>query len=94
VKNPRRRFRDDRANCGAYALSFFISPEHAIAKYAQLAAGHPNVGKTLGSHLARGSLVEADGIATPPSQSGHFDLFEEAGRDLFPRFEVIQLLSQ
>ena len=90
--NPARKFSGDGELCSAHALSFFVTRETAVTKYNRLKAGHHQIGKTLGTHLARGRIEPADGPATNPSASGHFDLYEEDGCDLLSRFQIIERL--
>lgn len=90
--NPVRQFSKDSARCSGYALSFFVTREEAIAAYSRLRSGFPNVASTIGDHLAEGQVQPADGIATAPTGRGHFDLFEEQGCNLAPRFKIIECL--
>jgi hypothetical protein len=92
LMNPARRFRNDPGRCGGYALSMFTTRDTAVEFYLQFETGHKNIGNTLGTHLATGILVPSDGVATAPSGSGHFDLFEEQNCDLLPRFQIIEQL--
>ena len=93
LKNPSRLLGDDTKRCSDHALSFFNSRENAIGAFQRMSRRFKNIRKTIGDHLATGTLQPQDGVATPVSRSGHFDLFEEDDCQLAGRFRVVGALA-
>ena len=85
--SPRRDFRPGQ-RCVSHALSFWASNEQAVAYFSHKQDENPNFNKTIGTHLARGTLSESAGIACPPRQNGHFSFFEAANADFAEVFEI------
>jgi hypothetical protein len=69
-------------SCSALGLSFFTTLAFARDRYKALAKKGANIAARVGTHIATVSISAADGLATPPSSSGHFDLHEAASATL------------
>lgn len=70
---PARRLSKDSDRCSGYALSFFNTLEKAKSRYFELRKKHKNIGKNLGSHIAKGFINKTDSIVTEINKIGHFD---------------------
>jgi hypothetical protein len=90
IMKPERGFPNDEKKCGACALSLFTSKEELVAFVHSMEKRNRNIRKVLGTKIATGTLVPADGMQTTPDGRGHFDLFEAAGVDLSTRFKVVE----
>ena len=90
---PRRinskQFSKDKMKCSGYSLSLFNTLENAITKYAKLQKNMRNIKKTIGDHIALGSIDKTDGYVTEPNKHGHFDLHEFDDVNLKNKFSVI-----
>ena len=94
VKDPSRvsRESEERIKCSLIGLSFYYSRDSAIENYQNIRV-IKNIKKAkIGSHLAVGVLEEEDGLQTPISKSGHFDLHEYNGVVLHPKFKILSPL--
>jgi hypothetical protein len=91
ILQPNRQL-DGTACCSAWALSFFETRDAAILRFAQLKRFVKQIHKKLGTHLAQVQLTQADGVATPPNEYGHFELFEDSGSDFSGRFAIVEQL--
>ena len=93
AKNP-RRFNDksDAEKCSAFGISLYQSEAQAITKYIILKSIVQNIGKTIGTHLAKGIIYKHYGVITPIDEEGHFDLHESQECNLHNDFTVIQEL--
>ncbi|ENE5172820.1 hypothetical protein ABUU69_002173 [Vibrio cholerae] len=94
-KNPQRVHKEenDVKKCSLLGLSMFTSEADACNHYKKLKKYMKNIDKTIGSHLATGTIQPHHGLISEPSESGHFDLFECAGVDLTLDFRVMYELS-
>ncbi|EGQ8093377.1 TPA: hypothetical protein ACX3FU_004500 [Vibrio parahaemolyticus] len=94
-KNPQRvhKEEDNETKCSLLGLSMFTSETDARKHYKKLKKFVKNIDKTIGSHLATGTIQPHHGFISEPSKSGHFDLFESAGVDLTLDFQVMYELS-
>ena len=91
LKDPRRVL-DEKAHgakCSMYGLSMYSSEASARTRFLALERQIKQIRKKIGSHLARGTLVPSDGVATHPNHAGHFDFFEIASSTVENRFEVM-----
>lgn len=86
--NPKRQLAQS-SKCSGYALSMFDSLVNARKKYNNLSKSHPNIGKTLGTHIARGTIASTDGLVTETNAQGHFDLYEFSNCDLSATFQIV-----
>ncbi len=91
--SPSREFDTDARRCASWALSFFSSKEKAVAFYQKLKKTSPNIEKTVGTHLARGPVVPADGRVSVDRSDGHFSLWESNEANFSDKFVIIQALS-
>lgn len=91
---PNRAFNHPAARCDALSLSMFSSEQSAVSFYQSLARGYPNVRKTIGSHLAAGTINEEDGWCTPDRHDGHFSFFEAQQVQLVEQFRIVKALAQ
>jgi|GEM_PF-1180697 len=86
--NPARKLAE-KERCSGLGLSFFISEECARKRYEHLSRSHRNIGKSLGTKLASGTLKNEDGRRSNPGSSGHFDFWEAVGVEFASRFVII-----
>ena len=84
--------RNDNVKCSAYGLSFFDSENNAKIRYNQLIENHPNIYKNLGTHLAKVSTEQNDGVVKEIDNNGHFDLHEYENTNWSHKFEIIAVL--
>ncbi len=87
--SPKRQLSKNTEKCSGYALSFFNSLEKARSRYLKLKRVNRNIGKLLGTHIAKGFINETDGLASEADKCGHFDLYEVENADLKKKFCVI-----
>ena len=87
--NPKRQLSEDSAKCSGYALSFFSSLEKAKNQYLKLKKRNKAIGKSLGTHIAKGFIDETDGVVSEINKSGHFDLHEFENVDLKRKFCIV-----
>lgn len=92
-KSPRRVL-DAKAHeqCSLLGLSMFNSEQAARNRYEILKKSISNVKRSLGTHLAMGSLTEVDGVATDPNEAGHFDFFEFSSFSICESFSLVGTL--
>lgn len=84
---PRANTLDDLRKCSRCAVSFFTSETAARNKFNGFTKA---IREKLGyTHVAEGDITQSDGVASLPSQSGHFELFEYTKCDLKDRFTII-----
>lgn len=77
--------------CSDWGLSMFDSSASARKRFSALMKKFPNIGKRVGTHLAKGSLTPACGPCTPPKK-GHFDLHPEKGIAVHSLFSIVGVL--
>ena len=94
IKQP-RRFNDksDAEKCSAFGISLFQSEDQALTKYNALQNNIRNIGKAIGTHLAKGKIDYDCGIITPIDEEGHFDLHESNTCNLHNDFIVIKKIA-
>ena len=90
ILNPRRTFLKLHVRCSSFALSMFDTRDNAKNRYESLRMAFQRINRTIGTHLAEGNLTDADGAATPPDSSGHFDLFEDSASRVSAKFRIIE----
>jgi hypothetical protein len=92
-KKPKRFLdKNDAEKCGAMALSMFDNSSGAKEKYRILLEKTPTLGKTLGTHLAKGSLSIANGVNGEREDYGHFNHHASAIENYCETFVVIERL--
>lgn len=89
---PKRQLNPDSKKCEGYALSLFNTQQKAKTFYGELRKRHPNIDKTLGTHLARGIFDKNDGVASEINNKGHFNFHEAEDTNLSQKFEIISHL--
>lgn len=91
--NPKRisspEFAANQAKCLGYALSLFDSVANAERRYQQISRYNKNFYKTVGTHIAGGQIVKADGLASPVDDNGHISLHESEQAALSAKFRVL-----
>ncbi len=90
-KSPKRALPNHPGACALHALSFFRSIAGAKQRYASLAKSNPNIGKSLGTHLATVPLKNGDGVMDPDA-GDHVDLHEYIGVSWANRAHSIEAL--
>lgn len=83
---PERGFTPEEA-CPCCALSMFDTEAQARRRFKGL-RDHPNIGKTIGTWLAKGIVRAVDGVHHP-ERSGHFNLYEFSLADLSKTFTCV-----
>lgn len=78
---------DCKRNCGAFALSFYVSLKQAKERYKFLASSSPLFKQTVGEHIAECKLTLSDGKREAIAKDGHFNFHEFEGTDFTNRFE-------
>lgn len=89
--SPRRTLPEHK-RCDALALSLFITKDQADRFFNNLKKTNKNIGKSIGDHLAEGSINEADGMATSASPNGHYSFFEAVDVAWTGRFKIVASL--
>ena len=92
LRSPRRANRPNQPSCSAYGLSMFTTEWQARDRFGELEEKHPEIRKTIGTHLACVALTVAHGVQTPEKSSGHFDLHEYKDVDLVPVSSIVSPL--
>jgi len=83
-------FVSDTARCLGFALSLFDTVENARHRYHQISLFNRNFSKVVGTHIARGQIAAADGLASPPDGHGHISLHEAENVDLAIKFRIVE----
>jgi hypothetical protein len=92
-KKPQRYLvKNDIEKCDALALSMFDNSSGAKERYHILLEKTPNLGKTLGTHLAKGSLSADDGVNGEREDYGHFNHHPSVAGNYYETFVVIERL--
>lgn len=91
--NPKRQLSKNSVRCSGYALSFFSSSERAKNQYLKLRKRNKNIGKRIGTHIAKGFIDETDGVVSEINKSGHFDLHEFKNVDLKRKFCIVSFIE-
>jgi hypothetical protein len=94
IKKP-QRFNDksDVEKCSGFGISLYKSEEHAVKKYSTLSNIIQNIGKTIGTHLAKGQILNDFGVITPIDEEGHFDLHESDTCNLHNIFTIVRKIA-
>ncbi len=83
---------NDKVKCAGYGLSFFDSENNAKMHYETMSKTRHNVHKSIGTHLAKVSIDQNDGVVTEINNRGHFDLHEYENTNWSHKFEIIAVL--
>ena len=75
-------FQNPHHCCSGFALSFFDNRHNLMNRFRGLKQSNPNIEKSIGDRWAKLQLEKSDGLQSPISANGHFDLFEFEGVDL------------
>jgi hypothetical protein len=95
IKSPSRISNPNNNNhtkCSLFSLSMFISENDAVNRYEALKKICKNIDKSLGTHLAVGTLNVNDGLQYRANNDGHFDFHEHACTNLAPQFSIVKAL--
>lgn len=94
IKSPSRisNANDSDVKCSLLALSMFISEDTAERRFYQLLKNHKNLKKSLGTHLAKGSILATDGLQYKANSMGHFDFHECSNANLVSQFSIVKEL--
>lgn len=94
-KSPQRvnKAANDTERCSLLGLSMFATEAKAISRYKYLKKMIRNIDKTIGTHLATGTIEPKHGLVTEPNGHGHYDLFEYKNIDLSSDFKIMLDLS-
>ncbi|MDB9309075.1 hypothetical protein PN471_10570 [Aphanizomenon sp. CS-733/32] len=90
--SPQRTLRNDKVKCSGYGLSFFDSENNAKMFYETMRERNDNIHKSIGTHLAKVSIDQNDGVVTEINNRGHFDLHEYENTNWSHKFEIIAVL--
>lgn len=82
-----------RNDCRGWGLSFFNTQESAKTRLIEIVGYRKNLYKKLGTHVATGDLVGADGISDEARSDGHFTHFEYQNVDLSVKFDIIEQIQ-
>jgi hypothetical protein len=88
--NPRPNDDDYRG----WGLSFFYTKESAIKRMMEMKSTRKNIDKKLGTHVAKGTLTESDGISDSQNDKGHFTHFEYFDVFLQNNYTVICIINE
>ena len=83
---------DLKKKCELWGLSMFDSLQNSEKRYNQLKKSIKNIEKTLGTHIAEGSITPSTGVCSPVASSGHFDVYEYTSNNFKPFFKIIKAL--
>ncbi|MGC6429675.1 MAG: hypothetical protein ACON5F_01380 [Jejuia sp.] len=93
-KNPKKlNDKSDIQKCEIYALSFHDSLENSQAHFSKLTKKFKNLKKLLGTHIAKGNLVNDDGVGSNVDNNGHFNFHYRTNHEFDKRFEIIRILE-
>jgi len=73
-------------SCTSYSLSLYDTEDQARKAFRRI-RGLPNIGKTIGTNLARGIVKKEDGVHHPP-RPGHYEFWEFKSSSVAERFEI------
>lgn len=76
-------------NCKVWGLSLFDTKDNGVNRMSKLKAKSKNIYKKLGTHIAKGELVNEDGVSDLVNDDGHFTLIEYIDVDLSQKFSVL-----
>lgn len=97
LNDEKRLINDQKSGKDSYkgwALSFYETQAQAKTSLLHLADGKPQIFKKLGTHIAVGVLVQADGLSERKSDEyGHFNHFEYEKTDFTPRFVIVEKVA-
>ncbi len=96
--NPKRinssGFKNNRAKCSGYGLSFFDTLENAVRRYRGLQRSSPNIHKSIGTHIAKGVITKQDGTVSEINNDGHFTLHEFEQANLRKSFSIVEKVNR
>jgi hypothetical protein len=85
-----RKNANDNSMCSDFGLSFFVSEEMAKNTWTCFPS---KMKKAMGyTKIMIGSVTKTDGVCTPPSHQGHFNLHEYEHCNLVTRFKILSAL--
>lgn len=85
--NP--RMEKDKLKCEGWSLSMYDTEENAINNFQKYFGSKPNIGKLIGTHIAKGIVESSDGFCGKIAENGHFEFFESSSCDLSSKFQII-----
>jgi hypothetical protein len=85
--NP--RLEKDKLKCEGWSLSLYDTEQNAIDNFQKYFGSKPNIGKIIGTHIAKGMIESSDGFCGEVAKNGHFEFFEMQGCDLSSKFQII-----
>ena len=93
-KNPARVLSmDDKSRCIAYSLSMFNSKQAAQSRFQfLLRTMNDKAYKLLGTKIAKGNIVEINGVSSNSDENGHFSHFQYESVDLTTIFKIVDNL--
>jgi hypothetical protein len=86
-------FQTCELKCENYALSLFNDQYKAEKKLKEFLQRKPCLAEVFGSAIAKGEIVENDGLADTPRPSGHFNFHEYEDTDLKRKFVIIKKIE-
>lgn len=93
IDKPTRFLKNNgKTKCNYLNLSMYSKFDKAKERYYQLSNTFPNIGKSIGTHIANGVLDFKDGMVTDEDQTTHFGLYEFADADLKKKFNILEKL--
>jgi hypothetical protein len=97
---PPKRYNDmgDLDKCEAMSLSMFNTLENAKKRFLFLKDEQPhpmneNAFRFLGTHIAKGEIIETDGVNQEPDRKGHFNHHPFENFNYKTRFQIIEALK-
>ncbi|MEE9407561.1 MAG: hypothetical protein V3V28_05750 [Polaribacter sp.] len=76
-------------NCTVWGISLFDTKENGVNRMNKLKAKSRNIYKKLGTHIAKGDIVNENGVSDLVNAEGHFTLIEYIDVDLSQKFNVL-----
>lgn len=91
LRNPPRLLseKDPEKKCSCWGVSMHDTLNQSISAFHAVEKSYRGARKTLGDHVAQGTLVQADGLSTPSNNYGHFDLHPYKSAKPVGKFTVI-----
>ena len=92
-KNPKAlNDKTDKEKCEYYALSFHMSFEKSKEHYKILKKTFKNIPKNIGTHIAKGLLVEENGLGGETDNMSHFNFHFTKSKEFCSTFEIVEEL--
>lgn len=79
--------------CKGFGLSFFDDLQKAENKLSSFLERKPQLAKTFGTAIAKGSLEKGEGVSNLADDTGHFTFHEDENCDLKPKFTIIKSIN-